>query len=129
MTPVGTTMYLEIQRATQFKNVTLPLKRVQPLARAHVMACISALYTRALAYFLQAVLNRATEFQTLQHPLRTLQDATNTVRRGWTLQGHRPTSHICQKQYAKRRCHTMGTTPTTWCTTRTLHTQQPSCPG
>ena len=75
-------------------GVTLPPNLMRQLTQTLVIARITALSTQALAYFLQAVLNAAVEFQALHltHPEHMLQAAATTVRRAWTIHGHRPTS-------------------------------------
>ena len=94
MNPVNTATYLGVQQAATAGGVTLPPNLIRQLTRTLVIARITALSTQALAYFLQAVLNAAIGFQALHltHPQHMLQGATTTVRRAWTIHGHRPTS-------------------------------------
>ena len=113
MNPVNTATYLGVQQAATAGGVTLPPNLIRQLTRTLVIARITALSTQAsglashkrrrsvqklstqaLAYFLQAVLNAAIGFQALhlKHPQHMLQAATTTVRRAWTIHGHRPTS-------------------------------------
>jgi hypothetical protein len=94
MDPVDTATYLGVQQAATAGGVTLPPNLLRQLTRTLVIARITALSTQALAYFLQAVLNAAIGFQALHltHPQHMLQAATTTVRRAWTIHGHRPTS-------------------------------------
>ena len=92
--PVSTATYLGVQQAATANGVTLPPNLIRQLTRTLVIARIVALSTQALAYFLQAVLNAAIGLQALHltHPQHMLQAATTTVRRAWTIHGHRPTS-------------------------------------
>ena len=94
MNPVNTATYLGVKQAATAGRVTLPPNLVRQLTGTLVIARITALSTQALAYFLQAVLNAAIGFQALllTHPQHMLQAATTTVRRAWTIHGHRPTS-------------------------------------
>ena len=94
MNPVNMATYLEVQQAATAGGVTLPPNLIRQLTRTLVIARITALSTQALAYFLQAVLNAAIGFQALHltHPQHMLQAAATTVRRAWTIHGHRPTS-------------------------------------
>ena len=94
MNPVSTATYLGVEQAPTANGVTLPPNLIQQLTRTLVIARIVALSNQALAYFLQAVLNAAIGFQALHltHPQQMLQEATTTVRRAWTIPGHRPTS-------------------------------------
>ena len=94
MNPVNTATYLGVQQAATAGGVTLPPNLIRQLTRTLVIARITAPSTQALAYFLQAVLNAAIGFQALHltHPQHMLQAATTTVRRAWTIHGHRPTS-------------------------------------
>ena len=94
MNPVNTATYLVVQQAATASGVTLPPKLIRQLTRTLVIAPIVALSNQALAYFLQAVLNAAIGFQALHltHPQHMLQAAATTVRRAWTIHGHRPTS-------------------------------------
>ena len=94
MNPVSTAIYLGVQQAANANEVTLPPNRIQQLTRTPVIARIVALSTQALAYFLQAVLNAAIGVPALHltHPQQVLQEDTSTVRRGWTIHSHRPTS-------------------------------------
>ena len=94
MNPVDTATYRGVQQAAAANGVTLPPNLIRQLTRTLVIARIVALSTQALAYFLQAVLNAATGFQALHltHPQHMLQAATTTLRRVWTIHGHRPTS-------------------------------------
>ena len=94
MNPVNTANYLGVQQAATANGVTLPPNLIRQLTRTLVIARIVALSTEALAYFLQAVLNAAIGFQALHltHPHHMLQAAATTVRRAWTILGHRPTS-------------------------------------
>ena len=94
MDPVDTITYLGVQQAATAGWVTIPPNLLRQLTRTLVIARITALSTQALAYFLQAVLNAAIGFQALHltHPKHMLQAATTTVRRAWTIHGHRPTS-------------------------------------
>ena len=94
MNPVSTATYLGVQQAATACRLTLPPNLIRQLTRTLVIARIVALSTQALAYFLQAALNVAIEFQALHltHPQQVLQEATTTVRRAWTIHGHRPTS-------------------------------------
>ena len=73
---------------------TLPPHLIRQLTRTLVIARIAALSTQALAYLIQAVLNAAVGLQALHltHPQHMLQAAATTVRRAWTIHGHRPTS-------------------------------------
>ena len=93
MNPVNTATYLGVQQAATAGRVTLPPHLIRQLTRRLVIARITALSTQALAYFLQAVLNTAAGFQALHltHPQHMLQAAATTVRRPWTINGHRPT--------------------------------------
>ena len=94
MNPVNTATYLGVQQAATADGVTLPPNLIRQLTRTPVIAHITALSTQAPPYFLQAVLNAAIGFQALHltHPQHMLQAATTTVRRAWTIDGHRPTS-------------------------------------
>ena len=94
MNPVCMATYLGVQQAATASGVTLPPNLIRQLTRTLVIARIVALSTQALAYFLQAVLNADIGFQALHltHPQQMLQEATTTVRRAWTIHGHRPTS-------------------------------------
>ena len=94
MDPVNTTTYLGVKQAATAGGVTLPPNLLGQLTRTLVRARITALSIQALAYFLQAVLNAAIGFQALHltYPQHMLQAATTTVRRAWTIHGHRPTS-------------------------------------
>ena len=94
MNPVSTASYLGVQQAATTNEVTLPPNLIRQLTRTLVIARIVALSTQALAYFVQAVLSAAIGFQALHltHPQQMLQEATATVRRAWTIHGHRPTS-------------------------------------
>ena len=94
MDPVDTATYLGVQQAATAGGVTLPPNLLRQLTRTLVIARITALSTQVLAYFLQAVLNAAIGFQALHltHPQHMLQAATTTVRRAWTIHGHRPSS-------------------------------------
>ena len=94
MNPVNTATYLGVQKAATASGVTLPPNLIRQLTRTLVIARIVALSTQALAYFLEAVLNAAIAFQALHltHPQHMLQAAATTVRRAWTIHGHRPTS-------------------------------------
>ena len=94
MNPVSTATYLGVQQAATANRVGLPPNLIRQLTQTLVMARIVALSTQALAYFLQAVLNAAIGFQTLQltHPQHMLQAAATTVRRACTIHGHQPTS-------------------------------------
>ena len=94
MDPVDTATYRGVQQAATAGGVTLPPNLLRQLTRTLVIARITALSTQALAYFLQAVLNPAIGFQALHltRPQHMLQAATTTVRRAWTIHGHRPTS-------------------------------------
>ena len=93
MNPVNTATYLGVQQAATAGGVTLPPSLIRQLTRTLVIARITALSTQALAYFLQAVLNPAVGFQALHltHPQHMLQASATTVRRAWTILGHRPT--------------------------------------
>ena len=93
MNPVNTATYLGVEQAATAGGVTLPPNLIRQLTRTLVIARITALSTRALAYFLQAVSNAAIGFQALHltHPQHMLQAATTTVRGAWTIHGHRPT--------------------------------------
>ena len=92
MNPGSTATYLGVHQAATTNEVTLPPNLIRQLTRTLVIARIVALSTPVLAYFLQAVLNAAIGFQDLHltHPKRMLQEATATVRRAWTIHGHRP---------------------------------------
>ena len=94
MDPVNTATYLGVQQAATAGGVTLPPNLLRQLTRTLVIARITELSTKALAYFLQALLNAAIGFQALHltHPQHMLQAATTTVRRSWTIHGHRPNS-------------------------------------
>ena len=94
MNPGNTATYLGVQQAATAGRVTLPPNLVRQLTRTLVIARIVALSTQALAYFLQAVLNAAVGFQALHltHPQHMHQAAATTVRRAWSIHGHRPTS-------------------------------------
>ena len=94
MSPVNTATYLGVQQAATAGGVTLPPNLIRQLTRTLVIARIAALSTQALAYFLQAVLNAAIGLQALHltHPQHMLQAAATTVRRAWTIHGHRSTS-------------------------------------
>ena len=94
MNPVNTATYLGVQQAATAGGVTLPPSLIRQLTQTLVIARITALSTQALVYFLQAVLNAAVGFQTLhlKNPQHMLQAAATTVRRAWTIHGHRPTS-------------------------------------
>ena len=83
MDPVNTATYLGVQQAATAGGVILPPNLLRQLTRTLVIARITALSTKALAYFLQAVLNAAIGFQALHltHPQHMLQAATTTVRR------------------------------------------------
>ena len=91
--PVNTATYLGVQQAATADGIALPPNLMRQLTRTLVLARITALSTQALAYFLQAVLNAAMRFQALHltHPQHMLQAAATTVRRAWTIHGHRPT--------------------------------------
>ena len=94
MNSVSTAHYLGVQQAATADGVILPPNLIRQLTRTLVIARIVALPTQTLAYFLQAVLNSAIGFQPLHltHPQHMLPGAATTVRRAWTIQGHRPTS-------------------------------------
>ena len=94
MNPVNTATYLGVQQAATAGGVTLPPNLVRQLTQTLVIARITALSTKALAYFLQAMLNAAIAFQALHltHSKHMLQAAATTVRRAWTIHGHRRTS-------------------------------------
>ena len=94
MNPVNTATYLGVQQAATAGGVTLPPNLIRQLTRTLVIARITALSTQALAYFLQAVLIAAVGFEALHltHPQHMPQAAATTVRRAWTIQGHRPAS-------------------------------------
>ena len=94
MNPVNTATFLGVQQAATTNGVTLPPNLIRQLTRTLVIPRIVALSTQALAYFLQAVLNAAIGFKALHltHPQYMLQAAATTVRRAWTIHGHRPTS-------------------------------------
>ena len=94
MNPVNKATYLGVQQAATAGGVTLPPNLTRQLTGTLVIARITALSTQALAYFHQAVLNAAVRFQALDltHPQHMLQAAATTVRRAWTIRGHRPTS-------------------------------------
>ena len=94
MNQVTTTTYLQVQQAATASGVTLPPNLIRQLTRTLVITRIVALSTQALPYFLQAVLNAAIGLQALHltHLQQMLQAATTTVRRAWTIHGHRPTS-------------------------------------
>ena len=70
MNPLSTATYLGVQQAATTSEVSLPLNLKRQLTRTLVIARILALSTRALAYFLQAVLKEAIGFQALHlmHP-------------------------------------------------------------
>ena len=91
MNPVNTATYLRVQQAATANKVTLPPNLIRQLTRTLVIARIVALSTQALAYFGQAVLNAAIGIHALQltHPQHMLQAAATTVRRAWTIHGHR----------------------------------------
>ena len=93
MNPVNTTTYPRGPTSGHRRRVTLPPNLIRQLTRTLVIACITALSTQALTYFLQAVLNAAIGFQALHltHPEHMLQAAATTVQRAWTIHGHRPT--------------------------------------
>ena len=93
MNPANTATYLGVEQAATAGGVTLPPNLIQQLRQTLVIARISALSTQALAYFLQAVLNAAIGLQALHltHPQHMLQAAATTLRRAWTIHGHRPT--------------------------------------
>ena len=67
---------------------------MRQLTQRLVIARIVALSTQARAYFPQVELNAAIGFQALHltQPRHMLQAANTTVRRAWTIHGHRPTS-------------------------------------
>ena len=94
MNPVNTAVYLGVQQAASASKVTLPPNLIRQLTRTLVIAPIVAPSGQALVYVLQAVLNAAIGFQALHltHPQHMLQAAATTVRRAWTIHGHRPTS-------------------------------------
>ena len=94
MSRVNMAPHLGVQQAASAGGVTLLPNLIQQLTRTLVIARIVALSTHALAYFLQAVLNAAVGYQALHltHPQHMLQVAATTVRRAWTIHGHRPTS-------------------------------------
>ena len=94
MNPVNAASYLGVQQAPIANGVTLPPNLIRQLTQTLVSARIVGLSTQALTYFLQAVLNAAIGFQALHltHPQHMLQAAATTVRRAWTIHGHRPTS-------------------------------------
>ena len=94
MSLVDTATYLGVQQAATTGGVTLLPNLIRQLTPTLVIARIVALSTQALAYFLQAVLNAAVGFQALHltHPQHMLQAAATTVRRAWTIHGHRCTS-------------------------------------
>ena len=94
MNPVNKATYLGVQQAANASGVTLPPNLIRELTRTLVIARIVAPSTKALAYFLQAVLNAGTGFQALHptHPQHMVQAAATTVRRAWTIHGHQPTS-------------------------------------
>ena len=91
---MSTATYLGVQQTATTNEVTLPPNLIRQLTRTLVIARIAALSTQVLEYFLQAVLNAAIGFQVLHltHPKRMLQEALATVRRAWTIHGHRTTS-------------------------------------
>ena len=94
MNPVNAATYLGVQQAATAGGVTLPPNLTRQLTLTLVIARITAPSTPALSYFLQAVLNAAIGFQALHltHPQHMLQAAATTVRRAWTIHGHRATS-------------------------------------
>ena len=94
MNPVNTATYLGVQQAATANGVTLPPNLIRQLTRTLVIARMVAPSSQGLAYFLQAVLNAAIGCQALHltHPQHMLQAAATTVRRAWTIHGHRPTS-------------------------------------
>ena len=94
MNPVNTGTYLGVQQAATAGGVTLPPHLIRQLTGTPIIAHITALSTQALVYFPQAVLHAAVGFQALHltPPLHMLQTAATTVRRAWTIHGHRPTS-------------------------------------
>ena len=90
-----------------------------PLMRTLLIARIPALSTKALAYFLPALLNAAIGFEALTHPKQMLHEAVMTVRRPW------PTSLRTETREASAPYH--GTAPITSSTMRTQRTRQPTC--
>ena len=94
MKPVSTATYLGVQQMATTNQVTLPPNLLRQLTPTLVIARIVALSTQALAYFLQAIFNAAIGFQALHltHPEQMLQEAAATVRGGWAIHSHRPTS-------------------------------------
>ena len=94
MNQINTATYLGVQQAATASGVTLPPNLIRQLTRTLVIARITAPSTKALAYFLQAVLNAPVGFQALHltQPQHMLQAAATTVRRAWSIHGHRPTS-------------------------------------
>ena len=90
MTLTDNATYLGIQQAATPEGVTLPPNLERQLTRTLVIARIAALSTKALAYFLQAVLNAAISFQVqhLTNPKHMLQRAVTPVRRAWAVHGH-----------------------------------------
>ena len=121
MTPVSSATYLGIEQAATPEEVTLPPILERQLTRTPVIARIDALFTKALAYFLQAVLNAAIGFQALHltHPKHMLQGVVTTVRHVWAIHGHQPTSLPAE-------IRTMGMVQTTWSTIHTPHTPRPT---
>ena len=94
MNPVSTATYLGVRQAVTANRVTLPPHLIRQLTQTLDIARIVAPSSQALAYFLQAVLNAAIGFQALHltQPQHMLQPVASTVRRAWTIHGHRPTS-------------------------------------
>ena len=125
--PVSTATYLGVQQAATASGVTLPPNLIRQLTRTLVIARIVALSTRALAYFLQAVLNAAIGFQALH-----LTNSNKCYRRPPPRYGERGPSMAteprhCPRRYARRRHHTTGTTPITLSTMPTRLTLPPTC--
>ena len=94
LTPADNATHLGIQQVAKLEGVTLPPNLERRFTRTLVIAPIAALSTQALAYFLQAVLNAAIQFQALHltHPKPILKRAVTAVQRAWAIHGHRPTS-------------------------------------
>ena len=101
MTPTDNATYLGIQQAATPKGVTLAPNLERQVKRTLVTARIAALSTKALAYFLQAVLNAAIRFQALHltHPKHMLQMAVTRVLCAWAMHDHRPTSLSAEAPY------------------------------
>ena len=107
MPPVSTAAYLGVLQAAITNEVPLPPNLLRHLMRTLVIARIVALFTQALAYFLQTVLNAAIGFQALHltHPKKKVQEVAATVRRASAIHGHRPTSLPMALRAASPPCY------------------------